>query len=146
MTVFGADAGEINFHRDPTIVKQMLTFNGNLSEVEAAGCDFNSPPRRCPGYENAIAIMEYLIDRYCPKASTEVCDISQARLEEVKANETFFQKFVLMMGKITYNEANKYFPTASDVKHPLDTTGRKLGSLDIIAAGERSIPVYGKSS
>ncbi|KAG7345038.1 hypothetical protein IV203_032569 [Nitzschia inconspicua] len=68
-------------------------------------------------------------------------DIPQARVEEIKCSQATFQKFVLMMAKITYDAANKYFPTASDVKHPLDTTGRNIGHLSIVAAGKRSIPV-----
>lgn len=146
MAVFGADAGDLNFQRDWDTLKQMLTFNGNLNEVERAGKDFNSPPRRCPGYENAVAIIEFLVDRYRPKVSDEVPDISQARLQEIEGKQTDFQKFVLKMGKITYDKANKYFPTASDVRHPLDTTGRQLGSLAIVAAGRRSIPIYGRKN
>ncbi|KAG7344774.1 hypothetical protein IV203_032305 [Nitzschia inconspicua] len=144
VSVFGTDAGKLNFQRDPDKLKQMLTFNGNINQIEAAGESFNFPPRRCPGYENATAIMEFLVDRYRPKFSidSEMHDIPQARLEEIKCSQTTFQNFVLMMGKITYAEANKYFPTASDVKHPLDSTGRNIGHLSIVAAGKRSIPVY----
>ena len=125
-------------------MKHMLTFNGNINGIERAD-HFNSPPRRCPGYENATSIIEFLIDRYCPKSPCDAPDITQRRLTEVKANETSFQKFILKMGRITYDQANKYFPTASDVKHPLETTGKKIGSMDIVAAGERKIPVYGRS-
>ncbi|KAG7370111.1 hypothetical protein IV203_027857 [Nitzschia inconspicua] len=144
VSVFGTDAAKLNFQRDPDKLKQMLTFNGNINQIEAAGKSFNFPPRRCPGYENATAIMEFSVDRYRPKLSidSEMHDIPQARLDEIKCSQTTFQKFVLMMGKITYDAANKYFPTASDVKHPLDTTGRNVGHLSIVAAGKRSIPVY----
>jgi hypothetical protein len=147
VSVFGVDAAELNFQRDSDKIEQMLTFNGNIGGYLRDGKEgySNSSPRRCPGYMYALEIIVFLTDRYCPERSSEVPSIPQARLEELKARQTPFQKFVLMMGKITYNEVNKYFPTASDVKHPLDTAARRLGSLNIVAAGKRSIPVYGKT-
>ena len=144
MTVFGDDAGELNFNRDWETLKHMLTFNGNLNTVEHAGKNFNAPPRRCPGYENAMEIMEFLVERYSPKISVDVPEVSQGRLQEIKGKQSSFQKFALVLGKSNYDRANKFFPTASDVKHPLDTTGRRLGSVPIVAAGNRSIPMYGK--
>jgi hypothetical protein len=148
VSVFGADAAELNFQRDSDKIEQMLTFNGNIGGYLSHDNEdhSNSPPRRCPGYIYALEIIEFLMDRYSPELPSDVPSIPQGRLAEIRARQTPFQTFVLMMGKITYNDVNKYFPTASDVKHPADTAARRLGSLNIVAAGKRSIPVYGKAT
>jgi hypothetical protein len=147
VNVFGHDAEELNFDRDITVLGRMLTFNGNQNDIVHGieKGDYNSPPRRCPGYSDALAIIKFLVNRYRPRPVGDVPTISQARLEEIKSKESFFQKFVLNMGQATYKETNKYFPTASDVKHPLDTNGKSIGCLPVVAAGERTIPVYGKT-
>jgi len=147
-SVFGPDADTLNFNRDMEVIGKMMTFNGNRNDIALgmAENEPNKPPRRCPGYANAMSIIIYLVDRFAPCA--ECLDaanaISEERLVEIHRKETLFQKFVLKMGQLTYNENNKYFPHASEVKHPMDCNGRKLGSLRIPAAGDRYIPVYGK--
>jgi hypothetical protein len=145
VSVLGEDADALNFDRDPFVLGKMLTFNGNHNDIHRAIAegDHDTPPRRCPGYGNAMDIIEFLVDRYCPKVNMEEASIAPERLDEIQRKESWFMKFVLKMGQATYNENNKYFPHASEVKHPLDTNGRKIGSLMISAAGDRHIPVYG---
>jgi hypothetical protein len=127
----------------------MMTFNGNEKEIMEATKkgQYDSPPRRCPGWSYALEIIEFLVTRYCPldlASSKSLPVITPERLCEIQSKETFFMKFVLKMGQLTYAENNKYFPHASDVKHPLDTQGIALGASEIIASGTRSIPLYGK--
>lgn len=145
VSVFGPDAEVLNFDRDPTVLGKMMTFNGNHNDIVRAGDkgDFDTPPRRCPGYGNAMDIIEFLVDRYCPTPNEDIASVPPARIDEIQRKETWFMRFVLKMGQITYASNNKYFPHASEVKHPLDTNGRKIGSLMIAAAGDRNIPVYG---
>jgi hypothetical protein len=145
VSVFGEDAEVLNFDRESFVLGKMLTFNGNHNEIVRAGAkgDFDAPPRRCPGYSNAMNIIEFLVDRYCPNVSKNAVSVAPERLDEIQRKETLFMKFVLKMGQMTYAENNKYFPHASEVKHPLETNGRKIGSLKIPAAGDRHIPVYG---
>jgi hypothetical protein len=149
VSVFGANASELNFERDPAVQYQMMTFNGNEKEImESTKKDqFDSPPRRCPGWSYALDIIEFLVTRYCPPdltSSTSPPVITPDRLYEIQSKQTIFMKFVLKIGQLTYAENNKYFPHASDVKHPLDTQGRALGSSEVNASGTRSIPLYGK--
>lgn len=101
VSVFGADAEKLNFNRDPSVLGHMLTFNGNETDISLgiARDDHDSPPRRCPGYGNALAIIKFLIDRYRPQSPDEIPKIPQARLAEIKSMETLFQKFVLKMGQ-----------------------------------------------
>jgi hypothetical protein len=145
VSVFGEDAEVFNFDRDPSVLGKILTFNGNYNDIVRAGAEgvYDTPPRSCPGCSNAMNIIEFLVDRYCPKDNMEEASIAPERLDEIQRKESWFMKFVLKMGQATYNENNKYFPHASEVKHPLDTNGRKIGSLIISAAGDRHIPVYG---
>lgn len=146
MSVFGANANELNFDRNPSVQYQMMTFNGNEKEIMNAtkNGQYDSPPRRCPGWSYVLDIIEFLVTRYCPLASSESPPmITLERLSEIQSKETIFMKFVLKLGQFTYAENNKYFPHASDVKHPLDTEGRELGYREINASGTRSIPLYG---
>lgn len=120
-----------------------MTFNGNDNEIVESNCP-NIPVRRCPGRGYALDIIEFLVDRYLPPIEPPIdIDMSQ-RLDEIASRESFFMKFVLFMGKVTYAENNKYFPHASEVIHPMDTAGRKLGATKILAAGGRMIPQHGK--
>ena len=145
--VFGEDAAVINVDRDPKVTGRMLTFNGNLNDIHHGEKDgnYDFPARRCPGYGYALDIILFLVDRYCPPRKGDGLTISDERLAEVTRKETNFMKFVLYMGQVTYSENNKYFPQASEVEHPMDSNGRKLGSTKIKAAGERYIPIYGMS-
>lgn len=145
VSVFGEDASVLNFDRDPFVLGKMMTFNGNYNDIAQGEKDkrYDCPPRRCPGYSYAIDIIQFLVDRYCPACDENIASISEERLAEIQRKETFFIKFVLKMGQVTYSRNNKYFPHASEVKHPLDTNGRKIGSLMITASGYRSIPLYG---
>jgi hypothetical protein len=125
----------------------MMTFNGNLNEIRHGESDHNYdfPARRCPGYSYALDIILFLVDRFRPPNQCSGSCVSDERLTEISNKETLFMKFVLKMGQVTYSENNKYFPQASEVKHPMDSNGRKLGRTKIKAAGERYIPIYGKS-
>ena len=133
--MFGEDAEEHNFRRDPSILGKMITFNGNWNGIDGG----NSPPRRCPGAHIAVEIIEFLVDRFKPR---EV--VQPDNLDEIQRDESPFMKFVLKMGRRNYAKNNTFFSHASDVKHPLDTDGRSLGSEKIVASGERYIPVNGR--
>jgi hypothetical protein len=145
VSVFGEDAEVFNFHRDEFVLGKMLTFNGNHNDIVRAGAKgvYDTPPRRCPGYSNSMDIIEFLVDRYCPKVNMEEASVAPERFDEIRRKETWFMKFALKMGQVAYKENNKYHPHASEVKHPLDTNGRKIGSLMMHVAGDRHIPVYG---
>ena len=147
VSVFGADASELKFDRDPSVQYQMLTFNGCEKEIMASTekGQYDSPPRRCPGWSYALDIIEFLVTRYCPPDPASLGgNIMPKRLQEIQAKETGFMKIVLKLGQFTYAENNKYFPHASDATHPLDTKGRALGSNEVNASGTRSIPLYGE--
>lgn len=146
VSVFGEDAGVLNFDRPFEVLGRMMTFNGNENDIIEGmkKGDPNMPVRRCPGYDYALSIIEFLVDRFMPPDQPPISDDYKKRLDEIKSKESYFMRFVLWTGKKTYAENNEYFPHASEVIHPMDTAGEKLGSEKIIAAGGRTIPKYGK--
>ena len=147
-SAFGLDAGELNFDRSTEVVGKMLTFNGNSNDI-AHGIevgDHDTPPRRCPGYGYALDILEFLVDRYAPHDHNDPGSyITPERFEQIKRKGNGFLKFVLKMGKKTYAANNRYFPSASEVQHPLDTKGKALNPVEIAIGGIRTMPEYGKS-
>ena len=146
--MFGSDALELNFSRNSEVLGKMLTFNGNENDISDASKrdDYDTPPRRCPGYGYALDIIQFLVDRYAPQECSDAESyITQERFEQIGRKETGFMKFVLKMGKKTYAENNRYFPHASEVKHPLDTRGKALSPTEIAVGGIRSMPEYGTS-
>lgn len=147
ITVFGDDAAEINLDRDPSVIGKMLSFNGCYNDIQSAirrqPQNLNSPPRRCPGYGYGLDIVQYLVDRYMPVDSYPGAQISAERLENIQKRESWFLWFVLRIGRATYAANNRYFPHASEVKHPRDTLETTLGTYTVHAAGERSIPIIG---
>jgi hypothetical protein len=148
VSVFGSDAEEYNFDRDASIVGRMLTFNGNQNDIAIAidAGDHNSPPRRCPGYGYALDIIEFLVDRYAPNDNNISLSnyISPERLREIKGKETSFMKIALTVGSKIYVVNNRYFPQASEVKHPLDVKEKPLNFSEISACGRvRHLPQYG---
>jgi len=145
---FGPDAAIVKPDRDPAIQYQQLTFNGNENDIKLGASQGrpNFPVRRCPGWGIALDIIEFLVDRYAPPPDADRADelISDERMEEVKSRQSKFMSQVLDKGVSVYNENNKYFPHASEVRHPLDTKGRPPGHLNINVCGSRQIPKYGK--
>jgi hypothetical protein len=146
---FGPDAGEHNFDRDASVLGKMITFNGNQNDIAKAieVGDHDTPPRRCPGYGYTLDIIEFLVHRYKPAdMSFTVSDyISEERYSQIRRQESPFMKIALAVGSKVYVASNKYFPHASEVKHPLDTKGEPLDFFEFSACGRsRQMPNNGK--
>ena len=139
--VFGADAECFVFDRPDQQLGLMMTFNGTDNKIVHSN-NLNTPVRRCPGRGFALDIIEFLVDRFLPPDHPLIDE--DVSIAEIATRETFFMKIVLGLGKATYSQNNKYFPHASQVLHPMDTAGKKLGSEPIVACGGRLIPRYGE--